>query len=71
VTDDIIAYIQYLNKELESFVCTVAQWIYTMAQKGKGRLDTHLSFVNTVFLSKEEMIPGWSSKYRTAVTTVD
>jgi len=29
----------------------VSRWIYTEAQTGKGRLDTHFSFLNTQFLS--------------------
>jgi hypothetical protein len=46
----IIAYIHHLNKRgLEGLGLTLVQWIYTEAG-----LDTHFSFVNTVFQSHVE-----------------
>jgi hypothetical protein len=48
---DNIPYIHHLNKELALLGLTVAVWIYTEAGTGKGRLDTHFSFVNIVFRS--------------------
>jgi hypothetical protein len=48
---DNIAYIHHLNKTLEGLGMTVVQWIYNEAQTGKGRLDTHFSFVNIIFRS--------------------
>ena len=41
---DIIAYIHYLNKEIQGI--KVSKWIYTEACTGKNRLDTHFSYVN-------------------------
>src|SRR4051794_21419167 len=29
----------------------IIKWIYTEAQTGKGRLDTHFSYINTLFKS--------------------
>ncbi len=51
VSHDNIAYIHYLNKELALLGFTVVVWIYIEAQTGKGRLDTHFSFVNILFRS--------------------
>jgi hypothetical protein len=46
---NIITYIHRLNKRLEDLGLTAAEWIYPWAQTGKGRLDTHFSFVNALF----------------------
>jgi hypothetical protein len=46
---DIIAYIHHSIKELEGLGLTVVQWLYTEAQRGKGRLETHFSFVDIMF----------------------
>jgi hypothetical protein len=48
---DVIAYIQHLSKELEGLGLTVVKWIYIEAHTGKGQLDTHFAFVDTVFQS--------------------
>jgi hypothetical protein len=47
----IIAYMHHLNKELADIGLKVIQWTYTEAQTGKGRLDSHFSFVNILFHS--------------------
>jgi hypothetical protein len=48
---NIIACIHHLNKELEGLGLTVVPWIHTEVQTGRGRLDTYLTVVNTVFQS--------------------
>lgn len=53
---DNIPYIHHLNKELETKMMDIriVRWIYTEAQTGKGKLDTHFSYVNTLFESYVE-----------------
>ena len=46
---DSIIYIHYLNKRLEGI--KILNWVKTEACTGKGRLDTHFSFVNIVLKS--------------------
>ena len=53
---DNIPYVYHLNKEFETKNkdIRVDRWVYTEAQTGKGKLDTHFSFVNTLFESYVE-----------------
>lgn len=54
---DNIPYLYHLNKEMKEEMnmnISVDRWIYTEAQTGKGKLDTHFSFVNVLFDSYVE-----------------
>ena len=50
-THDNIPFVYHLNKDMarNNYHIRIDRWIYTEAQTGKGRLDTHFSYVNTVF----------------------
>ena len=43
-SQDYIPFIHILNKELSGI--KVVKWIFTEAQTGRGRLDTHFSYIN-------------------------
>jgi hypothetical protein len=51
-THDAIPFVHHLNAETRGDSnLQIVKWINTEAQTGKGRLDTHFSFVNTLFKS--------------------
>jgi hypothetical protein len=54
-----IVLIYLLNVRLEKHNIRVARWIFTEAQSGKSRLDTHFAYVNLVF-----------TRYRNCLTTL-
>lgn len=50
-----IPFIYHMNKEFRTKnMPIISKWIFTEAQAGRGRLDTHFSYVNTVFKSLVE-----------------
>ena len=51
-SQELIPYIYNLNKESkQNRRPTISKWIYTEAQTGRGRLDTHFSYVNLIMKS--------------------
>ena len=57
VSQELIPFIHHINQELKSEdECNlkVSRWIFTEAQTGRGRLDTHFSYLNVKFSSYVE-----------------
>ena len=51
-SQELIPYVFQMNEELSSkSFPTISKWIFTEAQTGRGRLDTHFSYVNVWFKS--------------------
>lgn len=52
-SQELIPFVYHLNGEAASYGGwpRISRWLFTEAQTGKGRLDTHFSFVNTVIKS--------------------
>lgn len=47
-----IPFIYHMNKEFRTKnMPIISKWLFTEAQAGRGRLDTHFSYLNTVFKS--------------------
>jgi hypothetical protein len=49
-SQDLIPFLYHLNKKLPTGV-KISRWLYYEAQTGRGRLDTHFSYLNRVFHS--------------------
>lgn len=52
-SQELIPYIYHMNREAPH-KAKIVKWIFTEAQTGRGRLDTHFSYVNTVLRSYVE-----------------
>ena len=51
-SQDLIPFIYHINEDLAGL--NIAKWIYTEAQTGRGRLDTHFSYINIMLKSYVE-----------------
>ena len=77
-SQELIPYISQLNDELSDI--TIVKWIYTEAQTGRGRLDTHFSYINIMLKSyiedgfnidlEEDIVKALSHRGGIAGTTV-
>lgn len=52
-SQELIPFVFHLNDEMHGKI-RVVKWIYTEAQTGRGRLDTHFSYVNVILRSYVE-----------------
>ena len=52
-SQDLIPYLHHINSQLKNdgSKLIISRWIYTEAQMGHGRLDTHFSYLNVKFSS--------------------